>query len=653
MSALVFGLTLLDFVRAASLLPLLAFLVLVWIALLECRAEAIRYRPLVMTVAVGSSLGSFLCLMLTTFLSRGEGGPVTIDAWLQWFFVYPWRVSFAYWLDPLSFGLALPATGLSVLISLVMIGLGREERRLSAQLALVQGMLFSFLLIALTAEGPLWVVGWEGLVLGTGFLLWLGDRKTDRPLALPIWIIGHLSSLLLWSTLAGIAAVLTPEASLVGGLDLSLATLIEYQELLADRLPWLPWFLLGATLIATVALPACGVLKLVRQGFGELAWLGVLSLPTAAFALIARLHFIVLWEPFLLKVWLILGVIMALGMICTALFQTKVRAVLGTLYLSQVGQLWAAIGLGAFASAFWFWWVGLVAWFLLVIGAALLVHYQGHEYLIRMKPMPLRSWAFFAVMIGGISLAGLLPLGGFLVRQELVWQAFVHGHYRSAFFFLLTALLMACAVGRFWGLAFFGRRPGTDMPRMESLQRTSIALPLVTLVAGLFLLSGFKVWELIRGTEMLQTWIGPVFEDFVPIRSEAHGVAAEKVLLTIGCLLQFHVGLVTILLYAQKYVWMERLRVGCSPLLLALQSTAQQGVRLGQALIAGPVIVVRGLFASLIEENLMRGLMIQGTVGLVHGSSRLVARLQSGQIGHYLLWIFLSLLGVLLWQVWS
>jgi NADH-quinone oxidoreductase subunit L len=94
------------------------------------------------------------------------------------------------------------------------------------------------------------------------------------------------------------------------------------------------------------------------------------------------------------------------------------------------------------------------------------------------EKMPLTFWTF---LIGGLALAGFpLVTAGFWSKDEILADAFGHGHWAVFLTLALAALLTAFYTGRQISLTFLGQ-PRTPAAEHASENRWTMTLPLVVL----------------------------------------------------------------------------------------------------------------------------------------------------------------------------
>ena len=213
---------------------------------------------------------------------------------------------------------------------------------------------------------------------------------------------------------------------------------------------WLPDAMAGPTpgsaLIHAATMVVAGVFMLIRM-------LPVLEL-----------------YPLAMNVILTVGIVTALYGGLLACFQTDLKKVLAFSTISQLGFLFAAIGVGAsFVAVFH---LSTHAFFkaLLFLAAGVIIHSTGTQCMQQMgglvKKMPV---TFSAFTIGAFALAGVIPLAGFFSKDE-IFKAMLSlgqstGNYLAFAAVLTVGVLTAFYVSKTWLTVFFAKPTNPDIAK--------------------------------------------------------------------------------------------------------------------------------------------------------------------------------------------
>jgi NADH-quinone oxidoreductase subunit L len=158
---------------------------------------------------------------------------------------------------------------------------------------------------------------------------------------------------------------------------------------------------------------------------------------------------------------LVAGTISALGAALIATSQRDIKKVLAYSTISQLGFMFAALGVGAWAAAFFHLVTHAAFKALLFLSSGSVIHGSGTQDLHEMgglrKAMPV---TFAMWLVGVLALAGVAPLAGFF-SKDAVLEAVWHYAPAAAVALFVTTLLTAYYCARTTRLAFFGERPTT------------------------------------------------------------------------------------------------------------------------------------------------------------------------------------------------
>lgn len=164
-----------------------------------------------------------------------------------------------------------------------------------------------------------------------------------------------------------------------------------------------------------------------------------------------------------------IGAFTALFAATIAVAQNDIKRVLAYSTISQLGYMVAAVGIGAFVAAVFHLFTHAFFKALLFLGSGSVIHgmehgvHETHEHvdpqdMMNMgglrKKLPVTFWTF---LIGGFALSGFpLVTAGFWSKDEILADAFVHGHFGVFIVLALAALLTAFYTMRQISLGFLG-----------------------------------------------------------------------------------------------------------------------------------------------------------------------------------------------------
>jgi NADH-quinone oxidoreductase subunit L len=161
-----------------------------------------------------------------------------------------------------------------------------------------------------------------------------------------------------------------------------------------------------------------------------------------------------------------IGAATALMAATIGLVQNDIKRVLAYSTVSQLGYMFLAMGVGAYASGIFHLYTHAFFKALLFLGSGAVIHaLAGEQDLRRMgglrSALPVTYWTF---LIGAVAIAGVPPLAGFFSKDEILYHTYESGHTLLWLVGLVTSLVTAIYMFRLVFLAFHGPRR-TDAAR--------------------------------------------------------------------------------------------------------------------------------------------------------------------------------------------
>src|SRR5216110_735842 len=428
-------------------------------------------------------------------------------------------------LDPLSSIWLLFVTGVGMLIHIYSTGYMAHEGGYYRFFGYLNLFMFSMLTLILANNYALMFVGWEGVGLCSYLLIgFYFHRKSATDAANKAFIvnrIGDAGFLLGMFTIAWYfgSLRLTEVTELarsgkfsIGDPIITVATLLLFVGACGKsaQLPlyvWLPDAMEGPTPVSALIHAA--------------------TMVTAGVYMVARSNALFVLAPTSMKTVAIVGTLTAIFAATIALVQNDIKRVLAYSTVSQLGYMFLALGIGAFAAGIFH--VMTHAFFkaLLFLGSGSVIHAMSGEQDMRQmgdlhKRIPITHWTMF---IATFAIAGIPPFAGFFSKDEILWQAW--SSEKGAYWYLwlisyITALMTAFYMFRLMFLTFHGRpRMSHEAENHIHESPKSMTGPLVVL-AFFCLFAGFLGWpHSLGGKNRFERFLEPVFA------KEAHVFAAE------------------------------------------------------------------------------------------------------------------------------
>jgi NADH-quinone oxidoreductase subunit L len=208
---------------------------------------------------------------------------------------------------------------------------------------------------------------------------------------------------------------------------------------------------------------------------------------TAGVYLVVRLSALFALAPATMLAVAVVAALTAFVAGTIALTQQDIKKVLAYSTVSQLGYMFLACGVGAFAAGIFHVFTHAFFKACLFLGAGSIIHACHHiQDLDRMgglrKHMPTTRWTF---LVACLAIAGVPPLAGFVSKDEILWKTFESGHLALWGLALLTALMTAGYCFRAYFLAFEGPcRLPHDVEHHAHESPKTMTIPLVLLAIG-------------------------------------------------------------------------------------------------------------------------------------------------------------------------
>lgn len=524
-------------------LPLLSFLVLTL-------GGSRLTRQLVTWIGVGS-VGASAAIAVGLALSFLQTPPVghayTQVLW-RWMAVADFAPRIALYLDAVSLVMVLVVTFVGFCIHLYSSAFMAEEEGYCRFFACLNLFVAAMLILVLADNLLLLYLGWEGVGLCSYLLIgfWYHDPVNGRA-AQKAFILTRIGDaalavglFVLWSQLGTLQIQELLQRAvqewLVGsGLAVTAAALLLAGALgKSAQLPlhtWLPDAMAGPTPVSALIHAA--------------------TMVTAGVYLIVRLHPLFTLAPLVQSTIGLIGTLTLLMAGCSALTQRDIKRVLAYSTMSQIGYMFLALGVGAWAAALFHLFTHACFKALLFLAAGVVIQGLHHEHdIFRMgglaRQLPI---AFGAFLIGGAALAGLpLVTAGFYSKDWIlgaVWSADQGSGWLWAAAVTGT-VLTSLYIFRVIFLVFFGEsktRVATS-PRPPHL---AIRLPLGVLA----------VLSLIGGWLEVPRTLGhlPLFSEFVQTAVPVATAAPAAVGTELGLQLVASLGSVLGIIAAYLFFW--------------------------------------------------------------------------------------------------
>jgi NADH-quinone oxidoreductase subunit L len=476
-------------------------------------------------IAVPALAGSFLAACVV--FARVWSGPSFTTTLFTWIVAGDFETSVTALVDPLTGVMLLVVTGVGLLIHVYSVGYMHGDPGYARFFAYLNLFVFSMTMLVLAGNFLLLYVFWEAVGLCSYLLIgfwytrdaaaaagkkaFIVNRVGDFGFALGImWIWTALGTLDYAAVFKG-AETLAPATAT--GIALLLFVGACGKSAQVPLHVWLPDAMEGPTPVSALIHAA--------------------TMVTAGVYMVARSHVLFERSGVALDVVLWVGVITAVFAATIGLVQTDIKRVLAYSTVSQLGYMFAALGLGAYAAGIFHLVTHAFFKALLFLGAGSVIHgLHGEQDLRKMGGLaPRMVTTTITMIIGAAGLAGVPGLAGFFSKDEILSAAFFGR--RAAWALLLAgAFMTAFYTFRLIFLAFFGApRMSKDVAHHVHESPRVMTWPLIVL-AVLTLVAGAAVGiPSERGTPFAR-FVAPV----LPAHEGEHGGVAGIMLLVLSAI---------------------------------------------------------------------------------------------------------------------
>jgi len=415
-------------------------------------------------VACGAMVGSFVVSLAAVWQLAGlpEESRAIANQAFTWITSGDFTAAFTLRLDPLSTVMILVITGIGSLIHIYSTAYMHEESDSEyARYFSYLNLFAAFMLVLVLGSNFLVMfVGWEGVGLCSYLLIgfWY-QKKSASDAGKKAFIVNRIGDfgfvlgvLLLFvrfgsvdfQEVARAASTLSPETAFgtVSWITLLLFVGATGKSAQIPLYIWLPDAMEGPTPVSALIHAA--------------------TMVTAGVYMIGRNAVLFGHAPQTLAIVAVIGAATALMAGTIGLVQNDIKRVLAYSTVSQLGYMFLAMGVGAYAAGVFHLFTHAFFKALLFLGSGAVIHaLAGEQDLRKMgglkKDLPITYWTF---LIGALAIAGVPGFAGFFSKDEILFRTYASGHTVLWAVGLLTSLLTAAYMFRLVFMAFHGPRAG-------------------------------------------------------------------------------------------------------------------------------------------------------------------------------------------------
>jgi NADH-quinone oxidoreductase subunit L len=436
------------------------------------------------SIAISMTLAAVVGIAFIT--SPPDGNSFTQTLWM-WLSVADFSPRFSFYLDALSVVMMFVITFVGFLIHLYSAEFMEPDEGYSRFFAYMNLFVGSMLILVLADNLLFLYLGWEGVGLCSYLLIGFWYKKPENGYAgIKAFIVTRVGD-----TAMAIGLFLLFTA--FGTLQIQpLMQQISQYPVGSALVTAAAALLLGGALGKSAQLPLQTWLPDAMAGPSPVsALIHAATMVTAGVYLIARTHVLFAMAPIVQYIVAIIGAITLLMAGFSALTQHDIKRVLAYSTISQIGYMFLALGVGAWAAAIFHFMIHAFFKSLLFLAAGVVIIAMNEEHnMFRMgglrKQLPFAFWTF---LIGCASLSALPVIDAGFYSKDLIlwdtWSSKLGGPWLFAAG-IVGALLTAIYSFRMVFLTFFGEQTSTVGHRPAYRIKISLVI-----LAALSIVGGF------------------------------------------------------------------------------------------------------------------------------------------------------------------
>ncbi len=602
-----------------------------------------KYLPKSITgwIASLAVLASFCCVFYM-FTNLPSTGSLHIDLF-NWIGFANFNISFGYLIDPLSITMMLVVTGIGFLIHVYSIGYMHDDEGVTRFFTYLNLFIFFMLLLVIGSNYLVMFIGWEGVGLCSYLLIgyWFkNDAFNDA--AKKAFVMNRIGDL---GFLLGMFFILFNFGSLDYAEVMKQASLLPVGSALLVTITLL--LFVGAT-GKSAQIPLYTWLPDAMAGPTPVsALIHAATMVTAGIYMITRSGVLYAMAPFSMEIVAIVGVATCLMAAIIGLMQNDIKKVLAYSTVSQLGLMFAALGIGAFASGMFHLVTHAFFKALLFLGSGSVIHALHGEQDIR-KMGGLSKYikvTFITFLIGSIAISGIPPFAGFFSKDEILSKAFEHSKIIWAIL-SISSMMTAFYMFRLVYLTFFNDFRGTEVTKKHIHESPStMTIPLIIL-AVLSIFGGFIGLPSVLGfAHKFQQYLSAVTAPAQHILDESHAAEVSHSTEWILIFTAVIAAIASILYARYKYISNKEQPAEDASLTGINKMVYNKFYvdEIYETCIVKPLKVLSDLFLVLIDK-LVIDLVVNATAWVVGLSGRTLRLVQNGNTGFY---VFAMVFGII------
>lgn len=559
--------------------------------------------------------------------------------------VYTWMLSgdlnvpIGFLIDPLSMIMLLVVTGVGCLIHIYSIGYMHGEYGFRRFFCYLNLFVFNMLILVSANNFMLMFVGWEGVGLCSYLLIgYYYEKQSAADAGKKAFVVnrvgdfGFLLAMFLLFTVFGTftftdVMAAASEKLAPGGLMVTLITLLLFTGATGKsaQIPlytWLPDAMEGPTPVSALIHAA--------------------TMVTAGVYMVSRCSVMFALAPVSMTVVAVIGGATAFFAATIGMTQFDIKRVLAYSTISQLGYMFMALGVGAFASGIFHLMTHAFFKALLFLAAGSVMHAMSGELDMR-KMGNLRGklpYTHMTYLFGTLAIAGIFPFAGFFSKDEILFYS-LQRHFGFWLLGALAAIMTSFYMFRSVFMTFYGKsrvEPHAAHHLHESPPLMTVPL---MILAFLSLVGGLVGIPILEGYHKFGDFLGPIFAPAKAIidhgahHAEHPSVAAELALMAVS------VGIAVFGLFAARYMYVTHVEasdkvVERMPQVHNLVYNKYWIDELYDYLFVDSIVKFSKMLWKEFDELVIDG-AVNGVGAVTRGFGRLLSYLESGLVKDYAL----------------
>ncbi len=458
--------------------------------------------------------------------------------------VYTWILSgdlsvpIGFLVDPLSTVMMTVVSGVGCIIHVYSIGYMHGEVGFRRYFAYLNLFVFNMLILVSANNFLLMFVGWEGVGLCSYLLIgYYYEKKSAADAGKKAFVVNRvgdfgflLGMFLIFITFGTFdftqvfseaTAKLAQGGILATGITLLLFVGATGKSAQIPLYTWLPDAMEGPTPVSALIHAA--------------------TMVTAGVYMVARCSVLFALAPISMTVVAVVGGATALFAATIGITQYDIKRVLAYSTISQLGYMFMACGVGAFASGIFHLMTHAFFKALLFMAAGSVMHAMAGELDMR-KMGNLRHklpYTHFTYLFGTLAIAGIFPFAGFFSKDEILFYSLQR---HPAFWILgaVAAIMTSYYMFRSVFMTFYGKSRVEEHVAHHLHESPPIMTVPLMVLAGLSLVGGLVGIPILEGWHVFGDFLSPVFAPAKAILTHGehggghHSLALELILMAVS-----------------------------------------------------------------------------------------------------------------------